>query len=132
VNSGVRTGDYSTCTRKIRHLGKVLVVCIEKDHRKRQVMALFRSVKALDILARGSRSIWASSAVPAKQNLDPIQELFVNKLAEYKTKSKGGKLVDAGEEADARREKEIAQLQRRYGGDSKQLEEFPKFNFAQQ
>ena len=94
-------------------------------------MALFRSVKALDNLVYGSRNIWASSAVLAKQNLDPIQELFVNKLAEYKTKSKGGKLVDAGEEADARREKEIAQLQRRYGGDSKHLEEFPKFDFSQ-
>ncbi|XP_028405688.1 ATP synthase-coupling factor 6, mitochondrial-like [Dendronephthya gigantea] len=94
-------------------------------------MALFRSVKALDSLVYGSRSIWASSAVFAKQNMDPIQELFVNKLAEYKTKSKGGKLVDAGEEADARREKEIAQLQRRYGGDAKHLEEFPKFDFSQ-
>jgi F-type H+-transporting ATPase subunit 6 len=94
-------------------------------------MALFRSVKVLDSLTCGSRGIWASSAVLAKQNLDPIQELFVNKMAEYKSKSKGGKLVDAGEEADARREKEIAQLQRRYGGDSKILEEFPKFDFAQ-
>lgn len=94
-------------------------------------MALFRSFKALDSLVHGSRSIWASSAILAKQNLDPIQELFVNKLAEYKTKSKGGKPVDAGEDVDARREKEIAQLQRRYGGDSKQLEEFPKFNFTQ-
>ncbi len=95
-------------------------------------MALFRPVKALDSLIRGSRTIWISSAALAKQNLDPIQELFVNKLADYKTKSKGGKLVGAGEEADAKREKEIAQLQRRYGGDSKRLEEFPKFDFAQQ
>ena len=95
-------------------------------------MALLRSVKALESLSRSSRSIWTSSAVLAKQNMDPIQELFVNKLGEYKSKSKGGKLVDAGEEADARREKEIAQLQRRYGGDAKQLEEFPKFNFADQ
>ena len=94
-------------------------------------MALFRSFKALDGVIRGSKNIWTSTAVLAKQDLDPIQELFVNKLAEYKTKSKGGKLVDAGEEVEARREKEIAQLQRRYGGDAKQLEEFPKFNFTQ-
>lgn len=107
-------------------------MCIAKYPSKTQSMALFRSVKALGNAAHGSRTIWASSAVLAKQTLDPIQELFVNKLAEYKTKSKGGKLVDAGEEVDARREKEIAQLQRRYGGDSKQLEEFPKFNFTQQ
>lgn len=94
-------------------------------------MALFRTVKAFDYLVLGSRNIWASSAVFSKQNLDPIQELFVSKLTEYKTKSKGGKLVDAGVESDARREKEIAQLQRRYGGNAKQLEEFPKFNFAE-
>lgn len=93
-------------------------------------MALFRSVKAFTNLPPCSRSIWASSTVFAKQNLDPIQELFVNKLAEYKTKSKGGKLVDAGEETEAKIAKEIKQLERRYGGDVKQLEEFPKFDFA--
>lgn len=93
-------------------------------------MAHFRAVKLVHGIF-GSRNVSTASAVMAKGNLDPIQELFVSKLEEYKSKSKGGKLVDAGEEADAKIEKEIAQLQRRYGGNAKELEEFPNFNFGQ-
>lgn len=96
-------------------------------------MALFRLLKVYSFLTRSStRYIGSTAVLNNGKNLDPIQELFVNKLAEYKTKSKGGKLVDAGEDVNAKMEKEIAQLQRRYGGNAKSLEEFPKFNFAEQ
>ena len=97
-------------------------------------MALFSSAKVLGVLARGpTRNIHSTAAIlSSKKNLDPIQELFLNKLSEYKTKSKGGKLVDAGKEVEAKIEKEVSQLQRRYGGNAKALEEFPKFNFSQQ
>lgn len=96
-------------------------------------MALFRSFRILEGLTRGStRYIGSTAVLLNKKNLDPIQELFMNKLADYKAKSKDGKLVDSGGEVDAKIEKEITQLQRRYGGDTKSLEEFPKFNFAEQ
>ena len=96
-------------------------------------MALFRSLKVLEGLThRSTRFIGSTAVLSNKKNLDPIQELFVNNLAAYKAKSKDGMLVDAGEEVQAKIEKEISQLQRRYGGDAKSLEEFPKFNFAEQ
>ena len=72
-----------------------------------------------------------SSVLLAKldKNADPIQRLFLEKLEEYKKKSKaaGGKLVDATPEMEAKAAMEMEQLKKRYG--SGHLEEFPRFVF---
>ena len=61
---------------------------------------------------------------------DPIQKLFIDKVREYKTKSKKlgeGKLLDVTPEIEQKMNKEIDALKRRYG--SGNMEEFPKFDF---
>lgn len=77
------------------------------------------------------RNIGMSSVLLAKldKNADPIQRLFLEKLQEYKQKSKaaGRKLVDATPGMEAKVEVEMDQLKKRYGGGH--LEEFPRFIF---
>ena len=80
-------------------------------------------------MATCRRSI-GMTAVLAKNNTDPIQKLFVEKLQEYKKKSKasGGELVDFTPEKKARVEVERQQIKNRFGEGN--LEEFPKFDFV--
>lgn len=65
----------------------------------------------------------------ADKNTDPIQRLFLEKLATYNQKSKGqgGKLVDSTSDIEAKRVSEMEKIRKRFGGDN--LEEFPKFDF---
>ncbi|XP_031559796.1 ATP synthase-coupling factor 6, mitochondrial-like [Actinia tenebrosa] len=79
-----------------------------------------------------SRNIGMSGVVWAKmdKNSDPIQRLFVEKIQSYKQKSKNsGKLFGVTPEIEAEIEKEMGQIKRRFGGGN--LEEFPKFDFAE-
>lgn len=64
------------------------------------------------------------------KNADPIQNLFVEKLQEYKKKSTsaGDSLVDMTAEMKAKMEVEKQQIRKRFGEGN--LEEFPKFDFG--
>ena len=69
---------------------------------------------------------------PGNSATDPIQKLFLDKVREYKTKSKKlgeGKLLDVTPEIEQKMNKEIDALKRRYG--SGNMEEFPKFDFGE-
>ncbi|XP_076753465.1 ATP synthase-coupling factor 6, mitochondrial [Xylocopa sonorina] len=59
---------------------------------------------------------------------DPIQQLFINKIREYKSKSAGGKLVDATPEIEKERRSELDRIRKQYNiqGD---VSQFPSFNF---
>ncbi|XP_017767373.1 PREDICTED: ATP synthase-coupling factor 6, mitochondrial [Eufriesea mexicana] len=59
---------------------------------------------------------------------DPIQQLFIDKIREYKAKSSGGKIPDAGPEIEKERKAEFDRIAKQYNivGDPK---EFPKFKF---
>lgn len=59
---------------------------------------------------------------------DPIQQLFIEKIREYKTKSTGGKLVDATPEILKERQSELDRVAKQFNlkGD---VTEFPKFQF---
>lgn len=78
------------------------------------------------------RNIGVTAVVMAKaaKNADPIQNLFVEKLQEYKKKSTstGDNLVDMTAEMKAKMEVEKQQIRKRFGEGN--LEEFPKFDFG--
>lgn len=78
------------------------------------------------------RNIGVTAVVMAKaaKNADPIQNLFVEKLQEYKKKSTsaGDSLVDMTAEMKAKMEVEKQQIRKRFGEGN--LEEFPKFDFG--
>ncbi|KYM98130.1 PREDICTED: ATP synthase-coupling factor 6, mitochondrial [Cyphomyrmex costatus] len=70
--------------------------------------------------------------VPALQKaVDPIQQLFLDKLREYKSKSVGGKLVDPSPEITKERESELEKLSIQYGGGpGVDMTQFPQFKFV--
>ncbi|GAB1867989.1 ATP synthase-coupling factor 6, mitochondrial [Camponotus japonicus] len=72
-----------------------------------------------------------STNIPALQKAtDPIQQLFLDKLREYKSKSAGGKLVDAGPELLKEHQSEIEKLNVQYGGGKEaDMTQFPQFKF---
>ncbi|KAF6198263.1 hypothetical protein GE061_008010 [Apolygus lucorum] len=69
---------------------------------------------------------------PALQKVsDPIQQLFLDKLRDYKTKSSGGKLVDSTPEIEREWKQELGKLAKQYGGsEGADMTKFPDFKFA--
>ncbi|EDV21308.1 expressed hypothetical protein [Trichoplax adhaerens] len=63
------------------------------------------------------------------QKIDPIKQLFIEKLKEYNQKKKtaGGGFVDVTSEEERRMADELVRIQNRFGGGN--LTEFPKFEF---
>ncbi|XP_032677577.1 ATP synthase-coupling factor 6, mitochondrial [Odontomachus brunneus] len=62
---------------------------------------------------------------------DPIQQLFLDKIREYKSKSAGGKLVDASPEIMKERESELQKLRIQFGSDNgADMSQFPQFQFT--
>ncbi|XP_011165154.1 ATP synthase-coupling factor 6, mitochondrial [Solenopsis invicta] len=72
-----------------------------------------------------------STNIPALQKAtDPIQQLFLDKLREYKSKSVSGKLVDPTPEITKERESELEKLNVQYGGGKGvDMAQFPQFKF---
>ncbi|XP_012252101.1 ATP synthase-coupling factor 6, mitochondrial [Athalia rosae] len=71
---------------------------------------------------------------PALQKAsDPIQQLFVDKVREYRSKSAGSnKLVDASPEILKELEAELEKAAKQYGGGpGVNMTEFPKFQFEE-
>ncbi|XP_019881576.1 ATP synthase-coupling factor 6, mitochondrial [Aethina tumida] len=63
---------------------------------------------------------------------DPIQQLFVDKIREYKSKSSGGKLVDPTPELEKELKKELEKVAKQYGGASgEDMTKFPSFKFQE-
>ncbi|XP_018302206.1 ATP synthase-coupling factor 6, mitochondrial [Mycetomoellerius zeteki] len=73
-----------------------------------------------------------STNVPALQKaVDPIQQIFLDKLREYKSKSAGGKLVDPSPEITRERDSELEKLNMQYGGGpGVDMIQFPQFKFV--
>jgi len=63
---------------------------------------------------------------------DPIQKLFVDKIHEYsqKSKSSGGKLVDASPATEKALTEELEKLARQYGAKGADFTKFPTFAFT--
>ncbi|XP_037517012.1 ATP synthase-coupling factor 6, mitochondrial [Rhipicephalus sanguineus] len=72
------------------------------------------------------------SAVLMQKSLDPIQQLFVDKIREYaqKSKSKSEMFVDADPSINKEYDDELKKVAHQYGGTSAaDMTEFPKFEF---
>jgi len=63
---------------------------------------------------------------------DPIQKLFVDKIRDYaqKSKSTGGKLVDASAETEKSLSDELEKITRQFGVKGGDATKFPTFAFA--
>uniref|UniRef100_U5EUA2 ATP synthase-coupling factor 6, mitochondrial n=1 Tax=Corethrella appendiculata TaxID=1370023 RepID=U5EUA2_9DIPT len=63
---------------------------------------------------------------------DPIQQLFVDKIRDYKSKSAGGQLVDASPEIQREMKQELEKLAKQYGGgENADMTAFPQFKFEE-
>ncbi|KAL2730071.1 hypothetical protein V1477_015882 [Vespula maculifrons] len=69
---------------------------------------------------------------PALQKAsDPIQQLFIDKIREYNSKSKDGKLVDPTPEIEQERKSKLEILATQYGcSPGTDMTSFPKFTFT--
>ncbi|CAH2094897.1 unnamed protein product [Euphydryas editha] len=68
----------------------------------------------------------------AQKVTDPIQQLFLDKIREYKQKSVGGKLVDPSPAIEKELKTELEKLERQFGGSpGVDMTSFPTFNFQE-
>uniref|UniRef100_A0A8D8U9B1 ATP synthase-coupling factor 6, mitochondrial n=1 Tax=Cacopsylla melanoneura TaxID=428564 RepID=A0A8D8U9B1_9HEMI len=73
-----------------------------------------------------------TSYIALKSASDPIQQLFLEKLGDYKKKSSGGKLVDPTPEIEKELKADLSKTGRQYGGDGKEdMTKFPTFSFPE-
>ncbi|CAH2244870.1 ATP synthase-coupling factor 6, mitochondrial [Pararge aegeria] len=81
--------------------------------------------------ARASVVVTRNLAAAQKAN-DPIQQLFLDKIREYKQKSAGGKLVDPSPSIEKELKTELEKLERQFGGGSGvDMTSFPAFKFEE-
>ncbi|XP_072929628.1 ATP synthase-coupling factor 6, mitochondrial [Epargyreus clarus] len=87
--------------------------------------SLFGSLRA----ARASVIVTRNLAAAQKAS-DPIQQLFLDKIREYKQKSAGGKLVDPSPSIEKELKAELEKLEKMYGGGAgTDMTSFPSFKF---
>ncbi|XP_050710834.1 ATP synthase-coupling factor 6, mitochondrial-like isoform X2 [Eriocheir sinensis] len=95
-------------------------------------MIVTRVIPEVRSLQTALRRNYGVSAVMMKKVADPIQQLFVDKIQEYSKKSKtaGGKLVDATPAVDKQLQQELDKVARQYGGGAGvDMTKFPDFKF---
>jgi F-type H+-transporting ATPase subunit 6 len=79
-----------------------------------------------------ARNFGASAVCCQKVATDPIQKLFIDKIHDYSAKSKsaGGKLVDASPATEKALTDELEKLARQYGAKDADFTKFPTFSFT--
>ncbi|KAL5020050.1 hypothetical protein ScPMuIL_002942 [Solemya velum] len=84
------------------------------------------------VAQQARRNIGVSAAVMQKADLDPIQQLFVQKIREYADKSKtaGGKLVGATAEQENSLKTILEKIEKQFSATGKDMTQFPDFNFS--
>ncbi|XP_030559738.1 ATP synthase-coupling factor 6, mitochondrial [Drosophila novamexicana] len=89
--------------------------------------SILAGVRVLRTEARRNIAIVAPALNKAS---DPIQQLFLDKVREYKQKSAGGKLVDSNPEIERELKNELERVAKQYGSDGKtDMLKFPEFKF---
>ncbi|KAH8330274.1 hypothetical protein KR067_000711 [Drosophila pandora] len=89
--------------------------------------SLLTGVRVLRTEARRNIAIVAPALNKAS---DPIQQLFLDKVREYKQKSSGGKLVDPNPEIEREIKNELDRVAKQFGSDGKtDFTKFPDFKF---
>ncbi|KAM7362597.1 ATP synthase, coupling factor 6 [Cochliomyia hominivorax] len=90
---------------------------------------ILNGVRVLRVEARRSIGIVAPAMSKAS---DPIQQLFLDKVREYKQKSAGGKMVDPSPEIEKEMKTELERVAKQYGSDGKtDMTKFPEFKFPE-
>merc|ERR1711915_219566 len=95
-------------------------------------MIVTRVIPEVRSLQAVIRRNYGASAVLFKKAADPIQQLFVDKIQEYgkKSKTSGGKLVEATPEVERELQQELDKVARQYGGGpGVDMTKFPTFTF---
>lgn len=71
------------------------------------------------------------SAIALQKSVDPIQQLFAQKVREYaeKRKAAGGKLVDATPDVQNSLKEELNRVDQRFAATGKNMSKFPEFKF---
>ena len=91
--------------------------------------SILSSVRVLRTEARRSIGIVGPALNKAA---DPIQQLFLDKVREYKQKSSGGKMVDPNPEIEREMKNELERVAKQFGGDGKvDMTKFPEFKFPE-
>ncbi|KAK7105657.1 ATP synthase-coupling factor 6, mitochondrial-like isoform X2 [Littorina saxatilis] len=80
--------------------------------------------------ARRNIGVSAVAAQKAAPVTDPIQQLFLDKIKDYKTKSVGGKLVDVTPQVESALKDELDKVDRVYSAAGKDMTQFPSFSFT--
>ncbi|XP_070062827.1 ATP synthase-coupling factor 6, mitochondrial isoform X2 [Drosophila virilis] len=89
--------------------------------------SILTGVRVLRTEARRNIAIVAPALNKAS---DPIQQLFLDKVREYKQKSAGGKMVDSNPEIERELKNELERVAKQYGSDGKtDMLKFPEFKF---
>ncbi|XP_029305483.1 ATP synthase peripheral stalk subunit F6, mitochondrial [Cottoperca gobio] len=94
-------------------------------HRLFQLSSLLRSAVSLTL----RRNIGLSAILFNRtKDLDPVQKLFLDKIRDYRTRSKSsGGIVDGGADYQKNMSDEETKLQRLFGGGD--MNKFPDFKF---
>ncbi|EDW43322.1 ATP synthase-coupling factor 6, mitochondrial [Drosophila sechellia] len=89
--------------------------------------SLLSGMRVLRTEARRNFGIVAPALSKAS---DPIQQLFLDKVREYKQKSAGGKLVDSNPDIERELKTELDRVAKQFGSDGKtDMLKFPEFQF---
>ncbi|EDW13932.1 ATP synthase-coupling factor 6, mitochondrial [Drosophila mojavensis] len=89
--------------------------------------SILTGIRVLRTEARRNIAIVAPALNKAS---DPIQQLFLDKVREYKQKSAGGKMVDPNPEIEKELKNELERVAKQYGSDGKtDMLKFPEFKF---
>ncbi|CAH0728665.1 unnamed protein product, partial [Brenthis ino] len=76
--------------------------------------------------------VFTRNLAAAQKATDPIQQLFLDKIREYKQKSAGGKLVDPSPAIEKELKSELEKLERQFGGGpGVDMTSFPSFKFEE-
>ncbi|XP_065371862.1 ATP synthase-coupling factor 6, mitochondrial [Calliphora vicina] len=90
---------------------------------------ILNGVRVLRVEARRSIGIIAPAMSKAS---DPIQQIFLDKVREYKQKSAGGKMVDPTPEIEREMKNELDRVAKQFGSDGKtDMAKFPEFKFPE-
>lgn len=79
---------------------------------------------------RRNLGISAIVAQKASGTIDPIQQLFLDKVRDYAKKSKPGELVDASPDTMKSLADDLDKITKAYGADTADFTQFPTFNFS--
>ncbi|KAJ0173427.1 hypothetical protein K1T71_010576 [Dendrolimus kikuchii] len=112
-------------------------MCIIYDNYCQNFVPDRKTIKMLTSSLVGLRAFRTSVVITrnlaaAQKATDPIQQLFLDKIREYKQKSAGGKLVDPSPTIQKELKAELDKLEKQYGGGSGvDMTSFPALKFEE-